>query len=162
MDHRLDHRLLRSGQCDRFLADKPHPEALPPRRGSLRRYLALGTLLASIGDSTQCGVVWDRQCFYLCDRLGLPGCTIQLQLSLIPDHLQGRVNSITRLLVTGSQPLGIALTGVLIQFLGPVATVLALFAPQLLLAVIVTLFSRRLFELPVVNQHTGGGPCGRP
>lgn len=73
------------------------------------------------------------------------------QLSLIPDHLQGRVNSIARLLITGSQPLGIALTGVLIQFVGPVATALAFFIPQLLLAVIVTLFSRRLFILTTEN-----------
>jgi MFS family permease len=69
------------------------------------------------------------------------------QLSLIPDQLQGRINSITRLLVTGSQPLGIALTGLLIQLLGPVGTVLALFAPQLLLAVILSLYYRRLLKL---------------
>ncbi|HEY4387963.1 MAG TPA: hypothetical protein VGN34_26235, partial [Ktedonobacteraceae bacterium] len=79
------------------------------------------------------------------------------QLSLIPEHLQGRVNSITRLLITGSQPLGIALTGVLIQFIGPVATVLAFFVPQLLLAVIVTLFSRRLFMLTTENQDNSAG-----
>jgi MFS family permease len=68
------------------------------------------------------------------------------QLSLIPDQLQGRVNSITRLLITGSQPLGIALTGLLIQLIGPVGTVLALFAPQLLLAVIMSLYYRRLLR----------------
>lgn len=68
-------------------------------------------------------------------------------LSLIPDHLQGRVNSIIRLLVGGSQPLGIVLTGLLIQFFGPIGTVLALFAPQLLLAVIMTIFYRRLAAL---------------
>jgi predicted MFS family arabinose efflux permease len=69
------------------------------------------------------------------------------QLSLIPDQLQGRVNSITRLLINGSQPLGIALTGLLIQFFGPVATVLALGILQLPLAVIVSLSYRRLFAL---------------
>jgi hypothetical protein len=67
------------------------------------------------------------------------------QLSLIPDQLQGRVNSITRLLINGSQPLGIALTGLLIQFIGPVATVLVLGILQLPLAVIVSLSYRRLF-----------------
>lgn len=69
------------------------------------------------------------------------------QLPLIPDRLQGRVNSITRLLVSGSMPLGIALTGLLIQYIGPTTTVLVLFTPQLLLAVIVTLSYRRLFTL---------------
>ena len=69
------------------------------------------------------------------------------QLSLIPDHMQGRVNSIIHLLVNGSTPLGIVLTGLLIQLIGPVGTVLALFAPQLLLAVIMTFFYRRLVAL---------------
>jgi hypothetical protein len=69
------------------------------------------------------------------------------QLSLIPDQLQGRVNGITRLLISGSQPLGIMLTGLLIQLIGPVGTVLTLFAPQLLLAVIMTLYYRRMLAL---------------
>ncbi|WP_220199365.1 hypothetical protein [Ktedonospora formicarum] len=52
-----------------------------------------------------------------------------------------------RLLINGSQPLGIALTGLLIQFIGPVATVLVLGVLQLSLAVIVTLSYRCLFAL---------------
>lgn len=69
------------------------------------------------------------------------------QLSLIPDQLQGRVNSIVRLLINGSQPLGIVLTGLLIQFCGPVATVVVLGCLQLPLAVIVSCSYRRLFVL---------------
>ncbi len=59
------------------------------------------------------------------------------RLSLIPDSMQGRVNAIFRLISTGSQPVGIALTGFLLQAFGPLYTVLLLFAPQLLLAIAV-------------------------
>ena len=69
------------------------------------------------------------------------------QLSLIPDQLQGRVNSIIRMVITGSQPLGIVLTGVLIQYVRPIGTVLLLFVPQLLLAVVVSLSSHKIFAL---------------
>jgi MFS family permease len=69
------------------------------------------------------------------------------QLSLIPDHLQGRANSVIRMLITGSQPLGIVLTGLLIQFVGPTGTVLLLFVPQFLLAIVVTLSYHKIFTL---------------
>ncbi|HLX55931.1 MAG TPA: MFS transporter [Ktedonobacteraceae bacterium] len=58
------------------------------------------------------------------------------RLSVIPDHLQGRVNSVFRLVAFGSEPFGLALTGLLIQAIGPVTTVLVLFAPQLVCAII--------------------------
>jgi predicted MFS family arabinose efflux permease len=38
--------------------------------------------------------------------------------AIIPDELQGRVNSVFRLIAFGGQPLGLALTGVLIQNIG--------------------------------------------
>ncbi len=60
------------------------------------------------------------------------------RLSIIPDHLQGRVNSVFRLIAFGSEPIGLALTGFLIQAIGPVATVLVLFAPQLVCALVAT------------------------
>ena len=59
------------------------------------------------------------------------------RLSLIPDAMQGRVNAVFRLISTGSQPIGIALTGFLLQAFGPLYTVLLLFAPLLLLAIAV-------------------------
>src|SRR5260370_41642505 len=43
--------------------------------------------------------------------------------AIIPDELQGRVNSVFRVIAFGGQPLGSALTGVLIQNIGVVQTV---------------------------------------
>ena len=60
------------------------------------------------------------------------------RLSIIPDHLQGRVNSVFRLIAFGSEPVGLALTGFLIQAVGPIKTVLILFAPQLVCAIVAT------------------------
>jgi MFS family permease len=61
------------------------------------------------------------------------------RLSLIPDELQGRVNSVFRLLAFGFQPLGAALTGVLLQVIQPVPTVLFISGVMLALAVITKL-----------------------
>jgi MFS family permease len=61
------------------------------------------------------------------------------RLSVIPDHLQGRVNSVFRLIAFGSEPIGLALTGLLIQAVGPVKAVLILFVPQLVCATVATL-----------------------
>jgi MFS family permease len=60
------------------------------------------------------------------------------RLALIPDALQGRVNSVFRLIAFGGQPIGLALTGLLLQSIGPLATILVLFVPQLVLAILVT------------------------
>lgn len=57
------------------------------------------------------------------------------RLSLIPDELQGRVNSVFRLLAFGFQPLGSLLTGILLQAIQPVPTVLALSVVFLALAI---------------------------
>ena len=57
------------------------------------------------------------------------------RLALIPDELQGRVNSLFRLSNFGSQPIGLMLTGILLQAIGPVPTVLVLFVPQLVLCI---------------------------
>ncbi len=64
--------------------------------------------------------------------------SISYRLALIPDVLQGRVNSVFRLLAFGFQPLGWILTGVLIQTLGVVSTVLILSVCQIVLAVATT------------------------
>jgi hypothetical protein len=55
-------------------------------------------------------------------------------LARIPDALQGRVNSLTSLVAYGSLPLGEALTGVLLQALGPRTTVFAITACLVMLA----------------------------
>ena len=57
------------------------------------------------------------------------------RLALIPDALQGRVNSVFRLLAFGFQPLGVALTGLLLQWLGLATTVLAFTFCTVILAV---------------------------
>jgi hypothetical protein len=56
-------------------------------------------------------------------------------MALIPDVLQGRVNSVFRLIAFGGQPLGLALTGMLIQTVGVVQTVLICTAGMLIFAV---------------------------
>ncbi len=65
------------------------------------------------------------------------------RLALIPDHLQGRVNSVFRLIAFGSEPIGLAVTGVLLQVMGPVSTVLVLFVPQFILSIAAT-FNKHL------------------
>ena len=65
------------------------------------------------------------------------------RLEAIPNHLQGRVNSVFRLVAFGSEPIGLAITGFLLQVIGPIPTVLALFVPQLLLSILAT-FNRSL------------------
>jgi MFS family permease len=61
------------------------------------------------------------------------------RLSLIPDALQGRVNSVVRLFAYGSIPVGQATTGLLLQSLGPVATILCLSVGFVALALLATL-----------------------
>ena len=60
------------------------------------------------------------------------------RLETIPDHLQGRVNSVFLLIAFSGQPLGLAVTGLLLQAVGPFYAVLLLFLPQGLLCVIAT------------------------
>lgn len=81
--------------------------------------------------------------------------SIQLsyRLIVIPDHLQGRVQSVYRLLSFGCQPLGMALTGILIQWLGPTWTVVVLFVPQGAISLIATLY-RPLRQAPALSEIT--------
>ena len=61
------------------------------------------------------------------------------RISLIPDALQGRVNSDFRLLAFGFQPLGVLLAGVALQAVGPTTSVLAFSAVCLALAIVASL-----------------------
>jgi MFS family permease len=61
------------------------------------------------------------------------------RLARIPDALQGRVNGVFRLFQFVGQPLGLALAGLLSQFIGPVRTVLVFAALLLVLALSITL-----------------------
>ncbi len=64
------------------------------------------------------------------------------RLAVTPDKLQGRVNSIFRLGLYGGQSLGLGLTGVLLQVIGPVSTVLLSSGGLLVLALATTLNPR--------------------
>ena len=68
------------------------------------------------------------------------GTQYAYRLGQIPDHLQGRVNSVFRLIAFGSGPLGLAVTGVLLQRLGPVWAIWITFAPQLALSLAATFY----------------------
>lgn len=61
------------------------------------------------------------------------------RLALIPDELQGRVNSSFRLLAFGLQPLGLVLVGFLLQNFTPTFTVFVFAAWGLVLSVLTTL-----------------------
>ncbi len=79
------------------------------------------------------------------------------RLSLIPDHMQGRVNAVFRLIAIGSQPIGIALTGFLLQAFGTTNTVLLLFAPQFVLAIAVVYqykFLRRMQNMLYLQSRS--------
>lgn len=75
---------------------------------------------------------------------------LSFQLGCIPDALQGRVNSLTTLLAYGSLPIGQALTGILLQSIGPTRTILAITVCLAVSAAAVTLNShvRYASELP--------------
>jgi len=73
------------------------------------------------------------------------------RLASIPDRLQGRVNSVYRIILFASQSVGLLLTGVLLQAIGPVFTVLVLFVPQFVLALAATLH-RHLRHAPRLSE----------
>jgi MFS family permease len=58
---------------------------------------------------------------------------------LIPDELQGRVNSVYRLISYSGGPLGLALVGLLLQFWGPSITIAILSAGIIATALLITL-----------------------
>lgn len=64
---------------------------------------------------------------------------LSYRLALIPDELQGRVNSVYRLLAFGFLPLGWSLTGLLIQWFQVVPAILFLSACGLLLALLASI-----------------------
>ena len=67
------------------------------------------------------------------------------RLALIPDKLQGRVNSVFRLIAFGGQPLGLASTGLLIQTVGVIQAILVCAAGMALFAV-----------ATIANRHVRG------
>ena len=67
------------------------------------------------------------------------------RLALIPDKLQGRVNSVFRLIAFSGQPLGLASTGILIQTVGVIQAILVCAAGMALFAV-----------ATIANRHVRG------
>jgi predicted MFS family arabinose efflux permease len=61
------------------------------------------------------------------------------RVAIIPDHLQGRVNSVFRLLAFGFMPAGAAAAGVLLERLSPVTTVIVLTSWIVVFALVTTL-----------------------
>jgi len=72
------------------------------------------------------------------------------RIAIIPDMLQGRVNSVFRLISWGVRPLGFALTGLLLERAGGVTTVLII-SGWLALVALVTTFNRHVREVPALN-----------
>jgi MFS family permease len=73
------------------------------------------------------------------------------RMALIPDALQGRVNSAYRVIARATPPLGVALTGILLQHWGGPPTIAMLGAFLLAMAVLATI-SRAIRTAP--DQHT--------
>jgi predicted MFS family arabinose efflux permease len=76
------------------------------------------------------------------------------RLSLIPDKLQGRVNSTFRLIAFGFQPLGAALSGILIAAIGPTSTLLAFFSVTVVFAILTTFNSHVRKARPIREVAT--------
>ena len=97
------------------------------------------------------GIAWNLPVLGVVVALGyfvIPiyfGAIYSYRLAAIPDELQGRVNSVFRLVSFGGGPLSLALTGWLLEAIGPFWTVLLTFVPQLILA-IATLLQREVRE----------------
>ncbi len=79
---------------------------------------------------------------------------------LIPDELQGRVNSVFRLISYSGAPLGLALTGFLLQVYSPTVTIILLGIGVVITASLITLNShvrhaRPLAEIVRTSSHGG-------
>jgi MFS family permease len=77
-------------------------------------------------------------CFFLVDSI-YNIVQFSYRLALIPDELQGRVNSAFRLISYSLRPVGIALTGVLMQSVGIIPTAIVFAMILLVLAIIASL-----------------------
>jgi hypothetical protein len=78
------------------------------------------------------------------------------RLALIPDRLQGRVNSVFRLIAFGSQPLGAAVAGVLLECISVTATVCG-FAAVLLVLGLVAATNRQIRNAKPVAELPAEG-----
>jgi hypothetical protein len=72
------------------------------------------------------------------------------RVALIPDELQGRVNSTFRLVAFGFMPLGAAVSGIVIEHYG-VRLAVVLFAACLLVLAILTSLNRHVRDAPSIE-----------
>ena len=91
-------------------------------------------------------------CFFLVDSI-YNIVQFSYRLALIPDELQGRVNSAFRLISYSLRPVGIALTGVLMQSLGSMQTAIIFALILLVLAIIASLNVHIRKAPPLVQAH---------
>ena len=77
------------------------------------------------------------------------------RMSLIPGALQGRVNSIIRVLVYGSLPVGMAIVGLAIQRVGAVSTAIMIGGGLLIVALLLTVH-------PLFRAEAGVTPTATP
>ncbi len=80
------------------------------------------------------------------------------RMALIPDALQGRVNSVFRLLAFGGQPLGLALTGLALDQFGPYYTIAGIGAIQLVMAIL-TLLNRHVRHARPIGELQPAAAC---
>jgi MFS family permease len=73
------------------------------------------------------------------------------RLALIPDMLQGRVNSVFRLLAFGGQPIGLALTGIALENIGTDNTIWIIFAGFVVMS-LATILNRHVREARPVEE----------
>ena len=78
------------------------------------------------------------------------------RLSIIPDRLQGRVNSVFRLLAFGFMPIGAALSGVLIERFGAVAAV-EIFSAWLVVWAIATTINPHIRKAAPISREPPTG-----
>ncbi len=76
---------------------------------------------------------------------------VSRRLAMTPDALQSRVNSVARLVGLGFSPLGLALTGLLLQYYGSQITVLLSVGVQALLALAATI-SPHIRSAPLLRE----------
>lgn len=76
--------------------------------------------------------------------------------ALVPDHLQGRVQSIATLLSLGPIPFGVLLVGFSLEWIGSAATVWSIFA-FMLLASTVALGSKEIRDVQPLDELAGNG-----
>ena len=89
-------------------------------------------------------------CFFLVDSI-YNIVQFSYRLALIPDELQGRVNSAFRLISYSLRPVGIALTGILMQSIGIIQTAVV-FAMVLLVLALIASLNAHIRKAPPLTQ----------